>query len=193
MSSSAAQQDNEQGGLVYKWKVLISVVFGVFMIILDTTVVNVAFPTVRGEFNASLSDSQWILSIYVLALGIGTPLAGFLADRFSIKRVYITGLVTFVTGSLLCGLAPNLWMLVAARALQGIGGGLAQPLATALLFTAFPTEEQGRALGYFGIVLLVAPALGPLMGGFLVDQDAWRYIFFINIPIGIVGALLSWR
>ncbi len=163
------------------------------MIILDTTVVNVAFPTVRGEFKASLSDSQFILSIYVLALGIGTPLAGFLGDRFTFKRVYITGLIIFVTGSLLCGFAPSLWLLVAARALQGFGGGLSQPLATALLFASFPVEEQGRALGYFGIVLLVAPALGPILGGFLVDQDAWRYIFFINIPIGIVGALLAWR
>src|SRR5215213_1018573 len=115
-----------EGRLAYKWKVLISVIFGIFMIILDTTVVNVAFPTLRREFGATLNDSQWIISIYVLALGISTPLSGFLADRFGAKRMYIGGLTIFVLGSLLCGIAPNLWSLVTARALQGAGGGVAQ-------------------------------------------------------------------
>src|SRR5512142_3381636 len=113
------------------------------MVILDTTVVNVAFQTLRMEFGASLNDSQWIISVYVLALGISTPLAGYLADRFGIKRIYLLGLAFFVIGSLLCGLAPNLWFLVAARALQGFGGGIAFPLGTALLFSAFPPREQG--------------------------------------------------
>lgn len=183
---------NQAGGLTYKWKVLLSVVFGTFMIILDTTVVNVAFPTLRGEFGATLEGAQWILSIYVLALGIGTPLAGYFADRFGIKYVYITGLSIFVLGSLSCGLAPNLGSLIAARALQGVGGGLAQPLGTALLFSAFPTEEQGKAFGYYGIVLLVAPALGPILGGWLVDLNLWRAIFWINVPIGIIGVGLAW-
>jgi DHA2 family multidrug resistance protein len=182
-----------EGRLAYKWKVLISVIFGIFMIILDTTVVNVAFPTLRREFGASLNDSQWIISVYVLALGIGTPLSGFLADRFGIKRIYVAGLVIFLFGSLLSGLAPNLWLLVAARALQGFGGGIAQPLGAALLFSTFPPKEQGLALGIFGIALVVAPALGPILGGLLVDQDLWRWIFFINIPIGIVGVFLASR
>src|SRR5215510_3596655 len=117
-----------QGRLAYKWKVLISVVFGIFLIILDTTVVNVAFQTIRREYNTSLNNSQWIISVYVLALGIATPLSGFLADRFGIKRMYIGGLAGFVLGSLLCGLAPgissSIWLLVAARALQGFCGGV---------------------------------------------------------------------
>jgi len=182
-----------EGRLAYKWKVLISVIFGIFMIILDTTVVNVAFPTLRREFGASINDSQWIISVYVLALGIGTPLSGFMADRFGIKRVYIAGLVVFLFGSLLSGLSPNLWLLVAARALQGFGGGIAQPLGAALLFSTFPPKEQGFALGIFGIALVVAPALGPILGGLLVDQDLWRWIFFINIPIGVVGVFLASR
>ena len=115
-------------GLEHKWRVLISVVFGLFMIILDTTVVNVAFQTLRREYQASLNDSQWIISVYVLALGITTPLSGFLADRFGTKRIYITGLILFVISSLACGLAPSLPLLIIARAIQGIGGGLAQPL-----------------------------------------------------------------
>src|SRR5919202_1163340 len=112
-----------QGGLAYKWKVLISVIFGVFMIILDTTVVNVAFQTLRREFGATLNDSQWIISVYVLALGISTPLSGFLADRFGVKRMYIGGLTFFFFGSFFFWVAPHLLGLVGARALPGVGGG----------------------------------------------------------------------
>jgi multidrug resistance protein len=179
--------------LAYKWKVLISVVFGIFMVILDGTVVNVALQTLREEFNVSLADAQWIISIYILALGVTTPLSGFLADRFGIKKVYIAGLALFVCGSLLCGLAPTLGLLIAARVLQGIGGGLAQPLGPALLYRAFPPQEQGVALGYFGIALVVAPAFGPVLGGLLVQHGLWRAIFFINVPIGIIGVALATR
>ncbi|MFL5805666.1 MAG: DHA2 family efflux MFS transporter permease subunit [Roseiflexaceae bacterium] len=198
MSYSPAQtQPEEPGRLAYKWKVLISVIFGIFMIILDSTVVNVAFQTIRSEYQTSLSNSQWVISIYVLALGIGTPLSGYLADRFGIKRIYVTGLTGFILGSLLCGLAPaissSIWLLVAARALQGFSGGIAQPLGAAMLFRTFPPKEQGVALGYFGIALVVAPALGPILGGLLVDAGLWRWIFFINIPIGILGITLASR
>src|SRR5215212_5944305 len=194
---AASAPPEPEGRLAYKWKVLISVIFGIFMIILDTTVVNVAFQTIRSEYNTSLNISQWIISIYVLALGIGTPMSGYLADRFGIKRMYVGGLATFVLGSLLCGLAPTLsssiWLLIAARALQGLGGGIAQPLGSALLFRTFPPKEQGTALGIFGIALVAAPALGPILGGLLVDANLWRFIFFINIPIGIVGVTMGYR
>ncbi|HEX7588842.1 MAG TPA: DHA2 family efflux MFS transporter permease subunit [Anaerolineae bacterium] len=182
-----------QGRIEYKWKVLLTVIFGIFMVILDTTVVNVAFQTLRQEFGATLNDSQWIISIYVLSLGISTPLSGYLADRFGIKRVYLGGLLIFVIGSLLCGIAPNLWFLIAARALQGFGGGVALPLSIALLISSFPVAEQGAALGFFGIAALSAPAIGPILGGWLVDQNVWRFIFFINPPIGIIGVLLGSR
>jgi DHA2 family multidrug resistance protein len=191
MSESIA--GNQPRGLEQKWKILISVMFGIFMIILDATVVNVAFPTLRREFGATLADAQWVLSIYVLSLGVTTPVSGYLADRFGIKRVYLFGLTVFVIGSFFCGLAPSLGWLIAARALQGFGGGIAQPLGPAQLYRAFPPKEQGTALGYFGIVLVFAPALGPVLGGWLVDANLWRVIFFINIPIGIVGVLLGSR
>jgi len=184
---------NQPRGLEQKWKILISVMFGIFMIILDSTVVNVAFPTLRREFGATLADTQWVLSIYVLSLGVTTPVSGFLADRFGIKRVYLIGLAIFVIGSVLCGLAPSLGWLIAARALQGFGGGMAQPLGPAQLYRAFPPKEQGTALGYFGIVLVFAPALGPILGGWLVDANLWRLIFFINIPVGILGVILGSR
>jgi DHA2 family multidrug resistance protein len=179
--------------LASKWKVLLSVIFGLFMVFLDSTVVNVAFQTLRREFDASLAESQWVISTYVLALGISTPLAGFLADRFGIKRVYLGGLALFVVGSLLCGIAPNLGLLIAARTLQGLGGGIALPLGAPQLFRAFPAREQGVALGFFGIAVAVAPALGLILGGWMIDHELWRWIFFINLPIGIVGVALGSR
>ncbi len=130
------------------------------MVILDTTIVNIAFRTLQEEFAAGVNESQWIISIYVLSLGISTPLSGFLGDRFGMKRTYITGLGLFLLGSLLCGIAPSLWLLIGARTLQGFGGGIALPLGTALLFSAFPSKEQGTALGIFGIAIVTAPALG---------------------------------
>ncbi len=191
--SAAATAPTPESGLPYKWKVLGIVVFGIFMVILDTTVVNVAFQTLRLEFGSQLGEAQWIISVYVLAIGITTPLAGFMADRYGIKRVYLTGLSIFVLGSLLAGLAPNIWLLVAARALQGAGGGLALPLGVALLLRVFPVEEQGTALGIFGVAAIVAPAIGPILGGWLVDLGLWRWIFFINPPIGLLGVLLGAR
>jgi DHA2 family multidrug resistance protein len=188
------QAEPERGrGLQHKWKVLICVVFGIFMVILDTTVVNVAFPTLRAEYGASLAAAQWIVSVYVLALGISTPLAGFLADRFGIKRMYAFGLGLFVAGSVLSGIAPSLGFLVVARAIQATGGGIAVPLGTAILYSTFPPSEQGMALGYFGVALLTAPALGPILGGVLVDAGAWRWIFFINVPVGLTGVFLARR
>ncbi len=184
---------NKPKGLEQKWKVLISVMFGIFMIILDSTVVNIAFQTLRREFGATLADAQWVLSIYVLSLGVTTPVSGYLADRFGIKRIYLLGLAIFVIGSLLCGLAQSLGWLIVARALQGFGGGISQPLGPAQLYRAFPPKEQGTALGFFGIALVFAPALGPILGGWLVDANLWRLIFFINIPIGIVGVILGSR
>ncbi len=187
----------QKGWLEYKWKVLICVIFGVFMIVLDSTVVNVALRTVQSAYNVSLSNAQWIVSVYVLALGIMTPMSGFLADRFGIKRMYVIGLAIFVFGSFLCGLAPSfsssIWLLVAARALQGFGGGMAQPLAAAFIYSTFPPKEQGLALGFFGISLVVGPALGPILGGWLVDHSLWQWIFFINVPIGILGVTLATR
>lgn len=190
MSADSASVSKPKG-LEPKWKVLISITFGVFMIILDSTIVNIAFPILSAQFGATLADAQWVLSIYVLALGVTTPVSGFLADRFGIKRMYLLGLALFTLGSVLCGFAPNLWMLIVARAIQGIGGGIAQPLGPAQLFRAFPPKEQGTALGLFGIALVVAPALGPILGGWLVDLGVWRLIFFVNVPIGILGVFLG--
>jgi DHA2 family multidrug resistance protein len=175
----------------YKWKVLASVIFGLFMVILDTTVVNVALKTLQQQYNVTTNEAQWVISLYTLALGIATPLSGFLGEKFGIKKIYVGALVLFVLGSTLCGLAilesNNLVLLIAARAIQGIGGGLGLPLGTAMLFGAFPPRERGVALGIFGIALVFAPASGPLLGGWLVDHNLLPWIFFVNIPIGLLG------
>ncbi len=180
----------------YKWQVVASVIFGTFMVIMDATVVNVALPTLRtvfaGSGQASIDQVQWVISGFVLAIGIVTPMAGLLADRFGIKRVYLLSLFGFTAASALCGLAPNLPLLIVFRVLQGLAGGSALPLGTALLFSAFPPEERGLAFGVFGIPLVAAPALGPVIGGALVEYANWRYIFFVNVPIGLLGVGIGW-
>ena len=177
----------------YKWKVLVTVIFGFFMMLLDTTVINVAFPTLQTEFGGSLGEAQWIISVYVLVIGITTPLSGFLANRFTSKAVYVAGLAVFSVGSLLCGLSTSLYQMIAFRALQGFGAGLTMPLGVSLLLQAFPVEEHGMALGLHGIAAVVAPALGPILGGWLVSLNLWRVIFFINPPIGLLGVLMGLR
>jgi EmrB/QacA subfamily drug resistance transporter len=179
----------------YKWKVLASVIFGLFMVILDSTVINVALKTLQQKYAVSTNEAQWVISLYTLALGIATPLSAFLGEKFGIKKIYVGALVTFVLGSALCGVATNasdsLLPLIVARAIQGIGGGLALPLGTAMLFGAFPPKERGVALGIFGIALVFAPASGPLLGGWLVDHDLLSWIFYLNIPIGLLGIGLA--
>ncbi|GLV55584.1 putative MFS-type transporter YhcA [Dictyobacter sp. S3.2.2.5] len=179
------------GDASYKWRVLATVVVGLFMVILDSTVINVALKSLQQHYAVSTSESQWVISLYTLALGIATPLSGFLGDRFGVKRIYLLGLALFVLGSLLCGFAPSLALLIGARAIQGIGGGISLPLGTALLFRAFPPRERGAAFGIFGIVLVFAPAIGPLLGGWLVDHDLLSWIFFLNLPIGIIGLTIG--
>lgn len=181
----------------YKWKVLACIIFGTFMIILDSTAVNVAIPTLQKVFavngqRASVDAVDGVLTAYILALGIITPLAGYLSDRFGIKRMYLASLGLFVIGSALCSFAPTLPLLIVFRALQGLGGGMIGPLGISLLFGAFPERERGLAFGIYGIPLVFAPASGPVLGGYFVEYLNWHYIFYINIPIGIAGILLGY-
>ena len=146
------------------------------------TAVNVAVPTLQKVFGtgghaASVDQVDGVLTAYILALGIVTPLAGYLSERFGIKRMYLLSLAAFVVGSLACALAPNLIFLTAFRALQGFGGGMLGPLGISLLFGAFPEKERGLAFGVYGIPLVVAPASGPVLGGYFVQYLSWHYIF----------------
>lgn len=167
------------------------ILMGVFMAILDSTVVQVAIPTMEAELGANTDQIQWVLTGYLLVLGIMVPLSGWLTDRFGAKRVFIFALLTFTAGSALCGLAWSLPALILFRVLQGIGGGLMMPVAQAMIFSIFPPQRRGVAMGLFGIVIMAAPAFGPLISGWLVEYATWRLIFYINVPIGVIAAALG--
>ena len=179
------------GGLDYKWILAMVVIFGVFMSILDQTIVNIAIPRLQSAFGADIHSVQWVLTAYILAQGVATPAAAFFADTLGIKRFYIISLAAFTLGSALCGLAWSLPILITFRVLQGLGGAALFPLSITLLFREFPPQERGTAMGFFGVPALLAPALGPTLGGYLVTYVGWQAIFYINVPIGIVAIILS--
>ncbi len=191
VSSVGSPPDPADDG--YKWRVLIAVIFGTFMSILDNTVVNVALRTLQQVFQSDITHTQGVATYYALSLGIVIPIGAFLADRFGIKRVYVGSLLAFTAASMLCGLAPSLNALIAFRILQGLAGGALLPLGIAMLYGAFPLNQRGLALSYFGIPVLIAPALGPTLGGYLVEYFDWRLIFFINLPVGLLGAFVASR
>src|SRR5438876_3601941 len=186
-----AQPVRSSRGLQYKWIVASVVILGVFMSILDQTIVNIAIPRLQTAFGADIHSVQWVLTAYILTLGVITPTSAFFSDRFGIKRFYIICLIIFTAGSALCGLAWSLPVLIFFRILQGIGGAALFPLSITLIFREFPPQERGAAMGFFGIPALLAPALGPTLGGYLVTFAGWQLIFYINVPIGIVAFILA--
>ena len=177
--------------LEYKWIVAMVVIIAVFMSILDQTIVNIAIPRLQIAFGADIHSVQWVLTAYILTLGVVTPTSAFFSDRLGIKRFYLISVVLFTAGSALCGLAWSLPVLIFFRILQGIGGAALFPLSITLLFREFPPQERGAAMGFFGIPALLAPALGPTLGGYLVTFAGWQLIFYINVPIGIVAFILA--
>ena len=185
------QATTRNGRLDYKWILAMVVILGVFMSILDQTIVNIAIPRLQTAFGADIHAVQWVLTAYILAQGVATPTAAYFADTLGIKRFYIISLAAFTLGSALCGLAWSLPVLIVFRILQGLGGAALFPLSITLLFREFPPQERGTAMGFFGVPALLAPALGPTLGGYLVTFVGWQAIFFINVPIGIVAIILS--
>ncbi len=172
---------------------LIAIILGTFMVILDNTVVNVALPTLGRVLNSDLSLLQWVIAGYMLAQAAVIPLSGWLSDRFGAKRIYLMSLVLFTGGSALCGLAVNGEMLVATRILQGVGGGMLMPIGMAVLYRLTPPERRGAIFGLFGLPIMVGPALGPLLSGYLLQYADWRLIFLINLPVGILALLVGLR
>ncbi|HLI05867.1 MAG TPA: DHA2 family efflux MFS transporter permease subunit [Ktedonobacteraceae bacterium] len=189
--TAPAVQQGQGAGLQYKWIVAMVVILGVFMAILDTTIVNIAIPRLQTAFGADLHSVQWVLTGYILAQGVTTPVVAFFADRLGTKRLYIVALAAFTMGSALCGLAWSLPVLIFFRILQGVGGAALFPLSLTLIFREFPPQERGAAMGLFGVPALLAPALGPTLGGYIVTYAGWQLIFYINVPIGIVAVILS--
>ena len=187
VGASAAPRE---GRFAYKWVVAMIVVIGVFMSILDQTIVNIAIPRLQAAFGADIHSVQWVLTAYILTQGVVTPTAGYFADKLGTKRFYIISLAAFTIGSALCGLAWSLPVLIFFRILQGAGGAALFPLSITMLFREFPPQERGIATGFFGIPALLAPALGPTFGGYLVTYIGWQAIFYINVPIGVVAVIL---
>lgn len=175
----------------FKYKVAVVTVFALFMDLLDLTIVNLAIPTLRAEFGAPIGLAQLAVTAYVVMVAVVMPASGWAADRFGAKRTFLFSLGVFTVGSALCGAAWNMEALIVARALQGIGGGLLVPVGMAILFRAFPEEERATASAIFSVPAAVAPALGPFLGGILIDTIGWRWIFLINVPIGLVGLGLA--
>jgi MFS transporter, DHA2 family, multidrug resistance protein len=176
---------------VNPWLVAVAVMFATFMEVLDTTVVNVSLPHIAGNLSATIDESTWVLTSYLVANAIILPMTGWLARTFGRKRLLMTSVTGFTISSLLCGLAPNLPLLVTFRLLQGATGGAMQPLSQAVLLEAFPPEERGKAMGFWGLGIVVAPILGPVLGGWLTDTYSWRWVFYINLPVGIVSLIMT--
>ena len=174
----------------HPWLVAVSVVCGTFMVVLDTTVVNVSLRNIAGSLSATPEEATWALTSYLAANAIILPITGWLAQLFGRKRLLFVSVGAFSVASLLCGLAPSLPLLIFWRIVQGATGGVMQPLSQAIMLEAFPAHERGKAMGFFGVVIVVAPILGPVLGGWLTDNYSWRWVFYINVPIGVVAILL---
>jgi EmrB/QacA subfamily drug resistance transporter len=179
-------------GLEYKYIVAIVFVLGLFMDILDTTIVNVAIPELTNRFNSNGTSIEWVITGYLLSLAVFIPASGWIGDRFGTKRTFLFALFAFTTASVLCGAATSLGQLIAFRILQGVGGGMLTPVGTAMLFRAFRPEERAKASGILTIPTVVAPATGPVLGGFLIDKVSWRWIFWVNAPIGVIGFIFGY-
>src|SRR5438034_632872 len=176
---------------VNPWLIAISVMFATFMEVLDTTVVNVSLPHIAGSLSATIDEATWVLTSYLVANAIILPMTGWLASVFGRKRLLMASVVGFTASSFLCGLAPNLGSLIVFRILQGATGGALQPLSQAVLLEAFPPHERGKAMGFWGLGIVVAPILGPVVGGWLTDSYSWRWVFYINIPFGIASIVMT--
>jgi EmrB/QacA subfamily drug resistance transporter len=182
---------NKPGRVPYKWIVVMVVIFGSFMSILDQTVVNNALPRLQSAFGADLSSLQWVLTAYILTQGVVTPTTAFFANRLGVKRFYIIALSLFTLGSALCGLAWSLPVLIIFRIIQATGGATLFPLAITLLFYEFPPQQRGLATGILSVSALMAPAVGPTLGGYFVTYADWRLIFYINVPVGVIAILMG--
>jgi len=178
----------------YKWVALAVVLCGSIMTLLDATVVNVALPTLQSTFNSSsYNDISWVVSAYLLAQGAVIPVTGWITDRFGTKRVYLITLFLFTLASALCGFAWSLPALIVFRILQGIGGGMIMPIGMTIILRAVGPSQMGRVMGIFGVPMLLAPAIGPVLGGWLVQDFTWRLIFYINLPVGILALVAAYR
>lgn len=195
MSSATATMDNADAWrpAVNPWVIALAVTLATFMEVLDTSIANVALPHIAGSLSAGQDESTWVLTSYLVSNAIVLPLSGWLSSIVGRKNFYMGCVALFTVSSFLCGLAPNLATLIICRIMQGAGGGGLQPSEQAILADTFPPAKRGMAFAVYGIAVVTAPAIGPTLGGWITDNFSWRWIFFINIPVGILSLLLTSR
>ncbi len=169
---------------------MVAVILGVFMAILDTSVVNVALPKMIAVFATNQDTIEWVITGYMLVVGMLTPVSGYIGDRFGYKKVFQIALIVFTVGSALCGASGSIGMLIFFRVIQAIGGTLLMTISMSLLFRMSKPENRGMVMGLWGIAMMFAPAFGPVISGYFVQYLDWRLIFYINVPIGIIDAML---
>ncbi len=175
------------------WLIALAVILPTFMEVLDTSIASVALPYIAGSLGASNSEATWVLTSYLVCNAIVLPVSGWLAQRFGRKRFLMTCIVIFTISSFMCGAANSLGMILLARAIQGAGGGALQPMSQSILLESFPEEKRGQAMALFGLGVVVAPILGPTLGGYLTDAYSWRWAFYINVPVGILAFIMITR
>jgi DHA2 family multidrug resistance protein len=176
---------------VNPWMVALSVMLATFMVVLDSSIANVALPHLAGNLSASTDESTWVLTSYLVSNGIMLPASGWLARRIGRKRLLILSILTFTAASMLCGISLSMPMLIVARILQGAGGGGMQPLAQSILLESFPPQQHGKAMAAYGVGIVVAPVIGPTLGGWITDSYSWRWIFYINLPVGLLALFMA--
>ena len=186
----ALEKKVAEDGEIVRWMITVAVALGALLEVVDTSIVNGALPHIQGNLGATLSEAAWVITGYAMANAIMIPLTAWLSTIFGRKSYFVFSMIGFTVASIACGLAPNLISLVIARILQGLFGGGLLAKAQAILFESFPREKQGLAQGIFGICVIVGPIIGPTLGGYLTDTFNWRWIFFINLPFGILATLL---
>ncbi len=193
MSDTASSPAVEWRPRANPWLIALAVMLATFMVILDTSIAVVALPYIAGNLGATQDESTWVLTSYLVANAIILPASTWFSSFFGRKRFLIACTIIFTAASLLCGLATSMTMLVLARVLQGLGGGAMQPLSQAILLESFPPAKRGAATALFGIAIVVAPIVGPTLGGWLTDNWSWRWTFYINLPVGVLAFfLMSW-
>lgn len=174
-----------------KKAVIIPLMLGTFMAALDNSIVNISLPVMQKQFTVEVDDIQWVITAYMLAFCVFMPLTNWLKDKIGLYKMYLISIVVFTTGSVLCGFAPGLSFLLPARIMQALGGGALTPVALAMLSAVFDESERGKIMGWWGLGVVVGPALGPTLGGILTQYFGWPYIFFVNIPFGVLAFFLS--
>src|SRR5437016_8183514 len=175
------------------WVIAVVVAIAAFMEVLDTSIANVALPYMAGSLGASNDESTWVLTSYLVSNAVVLPISGWFASVLGRKRFFMICLTIFTLSSLLCGIAPSLGAIILFRVLQGAGGGGLQPMAQSILADSFPAEKRGLPFALYGVTVVVAPTVGPTLGGWITDNYTWRWIFFINLPVGILALFLVYR